>query len=742
MMSILIMSVALSAQAAELYVAPGGDDADSGSKKKPLASLAGARNAVRKLIAADGGKLKEPVTVYFRGGTYRFKDTVVFGLEDSGSADAAITYTAYEDEIPVFSGGVPVTGWTQTKLRDGKVWSVEVPWVKNGNGFHALFDGGMLLQRARSPLFVNERVNERTKAGWGEKQTPMAVKHIKTREDSYSKVLTKETVLTDTRNLGDVEVFMRPEAKWLVNYLPLKSYKADEGVLQTTIEGTYNLLRDFYLENALEYLDEPGEWSLNTQEGKLYYWPESGKPGDQIEAPVLPALVRVEGKNVKAVEGDVPVRGLVFRGLTFSLCNRDVWTQDDIGIQHDWDMYDKDNALLRFRGAEDCVVDGCRFVNSGSGAVRVDLYGKRIRIENNTIRNVGGTGILLCGYGPGVKDVNNNNLILNNEIENCGTLYWHGLGVFVWQSGENRIAHNRIHDLGYMGMVISGVRVRFFGQGRWVKGRGDNPDRREYMKAIRWDETVKAGKDEDFVNNYQPYMHARNNLIEYNEIYNCMQRLTDGNCVYLSATGEGNVVRRNLAHTHVKNNMLRTDDDQYGTLVTENITIGNVSQFGYALKRVNTFENNILVHSMVSGQGAGGGPQNGALLKRNIYVQMNPNFRSFILDRMFKVLGKEDIDFNLYHTYGGDKGKQFLAKMQKKGWDQNSVAADPMFVDIQNFDFTMKPESPALKLGFKPIEGLETIGLLSEPAFARLRKAGGLEALMKVEAHPSEVFPD
>jgi hypothetical protein len=145
---------------------------------------------------------------------------------------------------------------------------------------------------------------------------------------------------------------------------------------------------------------------------------------------------------------------------------------------------------------------------------------------------------------------------------------------------------------------------------------------------------------------------------------------------------------------------------------------------------------------MVSGQGAGGGPQNGALLKRNIYVQMNPNFRSFILDRMFKVLGKEDIDFNLYHTYGGDKGKQFLAKMQKKGWDQNSVAADPMFVDIQNFDFTMKPESPALKLGFKPIEGLETIGLLSEPAFARLRKAGGLEALMKVEAHPSEVFPD
>ncbi len=338
--------------------------------------------------------------------------------------------------------------------------------------------------------------------------------------------------------------------------------------------------------------------------------------------------------------------------------------------------------------------------------------------------------------------MNKNNVVLNNHIENCGTLYWHGLGVNLWQSGENRIAHNRIHDLGYMGMVISGVRERFFGQGRFVKGRGDDPNRREVMKAIRWDECTKAGKDQDFVNNYQPYMHARNNLIEYNEIYNCMQRLTDGNCIYLSATGEGNVVRRNLAHTHVKNNMLRTDDDQFGTLVAENIVIGNASQFGYALKRVNTFENNILVHSMISGQGAGGGPLAGSRIRRNIMVQVNPEFRFFVLDRMFKPLGKEEIDQNLYYSYVGDKGEQFLAKMQKKGWDQSSVAADPLFADLQNLDFSLSADSPALAIGFKPIEGLETIGLLNEPAFARLRKEGGLEALMKVEAHPSEVFPD
>ena len=34
------------------------------------------------------------------------------------------------------------------------------------------------------------------------------------------------------------------------------------------------------------------------------------------------------------------------------------WTEDDIGLQHDSEMVDKGNALVRLRGAENCVVDG------------------------------------------------------------------------------------------------------------------------------------------------------------------------------------------------------------------------------------------------------------------------------------------------------------------------------------------------------------------------------------------------
>jgi len=737
------MTVALSLNVATvagtLYVAPNGDDAASGSIEEPLASLAGARDAVRKIVAADRGVLREAVTVYFRGGTYRFNETVVFDNQDSGSAIAGVTYAAYDGEMPVFSGGVPVQNWEQTELKGGSVWKASVPWAKGGRMFHALFDGGALLPRARSKRFINTRELHKKDGRWGEWMHEHSVSYLKTRRDEYTKLHCEETLLTDTANVGDVELFIRPEAKWLVNFLPVKAYDPETGVLETAIEGTYKLIREFYLENALEFLDTPGEWSLNTEEGMLYYWPESGRPGENIVAPALPALVRVEGDNDVEGYADRPVRGLTFKGLTFTYCNRDVWTAKDIGIQHDWDMWDKDNCLLRFRGAEDCVVDGCHFVNSGSGAVRVDLHGQRIRIENNVIRNLGGTGVLLSGYGPGTKDVNRNNLVLNNEIENCGTLFWHGLGVFIWQSGHNRIAHNRIHNLGYMGMVVSGVRRRFFGQGPWVEGRGDNPDRREYMKAIRWSETTKAGKDEDWAN-YEPYMHARHNLIEYNEIFNCMQRLIDGNCVYLSATGAGNVVRRNLVHSHVKGNLLRTDDDQYGTLVTENIIIGNASQHGYALKRVNSFENNVLVQSMISGQGAGGGPEGGSVIKHNIVYHVDPDIRTFTNARMFKPLAGEDIDHNLYYMEGTDAAQEFLVDMREKGWELHSLAADPLFEDVHNLDFRLKSNSPAFGLGIKPIEGQDEIGLINDPALLRLRGEGGLSALLQVELHDSEVF--
>ncbi len=65
-------------------------------------------------------------------------------------------------------------------------------------------------------------------------------------------------------------------------------------------------------------------------------------------------------------------------------------------------------------------------------------------ISSNHIEQMGGAGIVLCGYGPGTKDVNRKNLVYNNHIHHIGNIYIHSPGIFLWQSGENRVANNLI----------------------------------------------------------------------------------------------------------------------------------------------------------------------------------------------------------------------------------------------------------------------------------------------------------
>ena len=90
--------------AIEIFVAPNGDDSAAGTIDAPLKSLEGAKDKVASLRNNDN----VPVNVYFRGGVYHFKDTVKFGKLDSGTKNAPITYMAYADEEPKFSGGVKI----------------------------------------------------------------------------------------------------------------------------------------------------------------------------------------------------------------------------------------------------------------------------------------------------------------------------------------------------------------------------------------------------------------------------------------------------------------------------------------------------------------------------------------------------------------------------------------------------------------------------------------------------------
>ena len=414
-------------------------DPDSQGSDGPFATLERARDAVRELKQ----RRSADIVVLIREGIYRLDETVVFGLKDSAEGDSTITYAAYPGEKPVFSSGREIKGWKQApanlpglpKEARGQVWVAEV-----SGSFKTLYDGEGMLPRAKSEGFIPLKGGSRTEIHFPEGK------------------------LKNWPNISDVEIIVRPHHAWISNILPLKSVDEQAGMARTSIQATYAMnalhflktTENCWVENVPDELNEPGEWALNTQEGKLYLWPRNQTP---VLAPQLLELIRVEGNVDMEGPNDIPVRNLVFRGLTFMHGDRYTLAEDDAGLQHDWDMLDKGNALVRLRGTENITIEHCHLTHSGSGAIRVDLHGMENTISGNHIEQMGGAGIVLCGYGPGTKDVNRKNLVYNNRIHHIGKIYIHSPGIFLWQSGENRVANNLIHhtlDCGICGAAGRG----------------------------------------------------------------------------------------------------------------------------------------------------------------------------------------------------------------------------------------------------------------------------------------------
>lgn len=683
---------------ADFYVATDGDDKSVGtSVDQPFATLARARDAVKQT------KSDKDITVLIRGGRYQLNETVVFGIADGRAGESTVTYAAYPGETPVFSAAKEITGWKKVtnalaglpKEAEGNVYVADTP-----DTFFTLYDNEGMLPRARSEGF------------------------IPTKKGKQDLLNFPKGALKNWSNLDDVELVVRPNHAWIVNVLPLKSVDEKKHVARTKVDATYamnplHFLKDtesVWVENVMEGLSKPGNWVLNSEEGKVYLWPRGTTP---VLAGQMRELVRIEGAIDEMGPKDTPVRNLHFRGLTFMHGDRHSITNEDAGVQHDWEMHDKDHAMFRLRGAENCVIDQCHFAHSGSSGIRVDLHGMHNKITNNHIEHVGSTGIFLCGYGPGTKYVNKENLVYNNHIHHTGRIYSHGSGILVWQSGENRVANNLIHNTPYTGLIISGCMSHFFARGG-----------RELTRTIRWHEVGGKPRKTNRAK-VLAYLHNRNNIFESNEIHHAMEVMGDGNGIYVRGAGDGNIIRRNYVHHLVAKmhmqSAIRTDGGQRGTLITENIIYKCMSQ-GIILKLDNDVVNNFIVDIIAPPRGyylsLREGPTTGAAIQKNIFYSSSDKC-TFIdelpagkgrvsEDRRGRKLARSadgDTDDNIYYCAGDPSlGEKMIAKQRAGGVDENSLSVDPLFVDVDGGDFRFKPNSPALKLGIKPIDMTE-IGL-------------------------------
>lgn len=482
------------AEGVEIWVSPSSDGSDfhPGTPEQPMATLHGALRKVRELRRLSDPSIKGAVRIILKGGRYELSETVYLRPEDSGTADSPTVIVAAAGEQPVLSGGVAVSGWKKATgnipglpaASRGNVWVAPVPSVA---GIPIVF----------RQLWVNGR---------------KSVRASNLHDGTLERILS-----VDKRN----EVIWVPEPKmtfadvdglefvihqwWAIANLRVKSLEKSNGQTRLTFhqpesriefehpwpapfiddEKKYNGNSAFYFANAIELLNEPGEWYADYGTGKLYYWPRAGEDlsDASVIVPRLETLVRFEGTV------DSPVSHVEFHGVGFE---HTTWLRpSEAGhVPLQAGMYLMDAYKLRQPGTPDkATLENQAWIGrqpsgislASAASIRFERCGFRhmaatgldfVRavhhssVEGCLFTDIGGTGIQAgffgdagfeahLPYNPSDKrEVCHQLDISNNLVTDCTNEDWGCVGIGIGYAHDINISHNEVSHVNYSGISV------------------------------------------------------------------------------------------------------------------------------------------------------------------------------------------------------------------------------------------------------------------------------------------------
>ena len=712
-----------------IHVSPGGSDQNPGTQEAPLQTLASARDRVRELIGSPESGSTRDITVYLEPGIHRLTETLILGPDDGGDGSFTVTWQGHGDGEAQISSGVVLEGWQRcdedladvpSAIRD-EVWYIDLP---AGTQVKTLYGSDGPIPRARGeaiqPQQLTEEDCEGTPGLYGPDGTIRRTLHrFGWLHDRFK---CAPGSIASAADLTDAEFLIIPKMQWTMNILPIDRIDFDANMVYLAKPCTYPIGiphcapdGSIWLENSLSVL-QPGTWVYHASTCRLYYCPEGDAPEADLEAACLTEFIRIEGVYDLRREQRT-VNGIRLKDLTFTRSNRFSFNGlTGKGIQHDWEMHDAPSCMVRLRHADDCSVSECRFRDGGSGGLRIDLASRRNRVERCVFEHLGGCGVVLCGYGPSYHYLNRDNEVVDNHLHHLGEAYWHCPAVFIWQSGDNHIAGNHIHDLPYTGIVCSGRTVY------------DREGKGECSATVHWNDVdAQCGKGYSqqrwFYSGLpswwmrEPLMHSRDNLIEYNRIHDVMQIMGDGDGIYVSGAGGGNVVRFNVVGpcpSRTFSEGIRCDDDQHHTIIHGNLIVSLGGRAtGVTLKGINRVTNNIFALPQTTPLrghlSLETGPLNGSVIKHNIFLTSAAD-QAFVSEMRIHGQGRKarlrdtDSDENIYYcTTDAQAGRAWLDEARSFGVDVRSRCCDPGFIDAANGDFNLKEGAAALEVGFQPL---------------------------------------
>ena len=651
-----------------LYVAPNGSDLAAGRQPAPtpdktdgpFATLERARDEIRRLKQA--GELPAGgVIVALRGGNHFRGQVLVLEEQDSGTAEAPIVYTAYGSETVRLNGAKSIGGFepvTDPTVLDrlppaarGKVMQTDLP--KQG-----ISDFGVIGVRTKQTptagleLFCDGK--PMTLARWpNDGFATIAGAPKGEKGDQFACAdnrLQRWVDEPDPRGCG----YWGPD--WAASHVVFAQIDPVTHIITTkaphAIYG-YRKGGRFFAYNLLSELDQPGEWYLDRTRGMLYFWP----PSDPAKTPVEVSL----GSGFLALN---KVSFVTFRNLILQGCR---------------------GEAVSIRGGAHVDLIGCTLRNIGTRA---------ITIAGGTNHRVAGCDLYDLNEG-GISCFGGDRLTLtpaNHVIENClftRIARWQRTYVpAVDLNGVGcRVANNLMYDIAHSALLFRG----------------------------------------------------NNHIIEYNEVHSMGYEGGEMGAFYCGRdwTLNGNILRYNYLHDIYnpcpqRNRAFMLDDGAAGITMVGNLIV-RVAE-GISLSSINNvIENNVFVdcHPAIGAWGgeatfppfkpeAGHGPTMWPPLAQlaleqppwsEAFPEMSalrdairnagpvpPQLRTRIARN---VIWPSDPEWIGYHM-----------TKDESAWviGDNLTDIDPLFVDAAKGDFRLKPESPAFKLGFKPLP-IEKMGL-------------------------------
>ncbi len=535
----LILSVAMGADAASLWVATNGLADNPGTREKPLDSIQTALAESAALGQNQQPSLRDPIHIILRDGVYALTSPLDLGGGTDESQKPALILSAASGAHPVISGGFAIKNWRFAGRIPGLPVAANGPICvaaaphQDGHvlEFRELWVNGRKAVRARSPnegklarLVAWDKANQTATipAAWlNASQNPIGLEMV---VDQVWEIAIMRVKSLRYEGSNAMLSFQSPESRLEFNH-PWPP------VIVTT-----HYQAPFYLANSLQFLDSPGEWFEDLAAGLVYYWPRAGEDirQEEVIAPRLETLLKITGQPGQ------PVSHIEFKGITFAYTS---WLrpsrQGHVPLQAGMFLLDArklspkgtpyhlrlDNvawigrppAAVSVQYADHVTFTDCTFTHLASAGLDFVKGAQEDHVTGCVFRDIGGNGIQLGAFSetnvethvPWLpsdgQDLCTNDTIADNFVTDCGNEDWGCVGIEVGYASGITIEHNEVCDLPYTGISL---------------GWG-------------WTKMTNA---------------LGNNVIRANNIHQIANRLGDTAGIYTLSAQPGTVISENFIH--------------------------------------------------------------------------------------------------------------------------------------------------------------------------------------------------